>query len=838
MAAQGWLPTLDSVAQDVRYGVRTLARNPAFSAVAVLVLALGTGVTTALFSIVYAVYFRPLPVQSPDELVYIYARITSGRFPAHAISTRVYDRIAADGRAFVALTAHSRGGGIMTIDGSDESLAGELVLGNYFDVLGVRAQLGRTLTPREDDPANPDRAIVLSHAFWQRRFKSDPNIIGRAVLLAERTFTIVGVIEPGFKGLSDPWNPIDFWVTLAQRQENVPALRRGQFSVFPIARLRPGVTLDQARAIVASHDEELQRGYAPSARVRHLLLPASAVRMPFAPEGKIVSARMAGALLALIAVVLAIAAANVAGILMARGVGRRGEIGVRMAIGAAGTRVMRQLLTESLLLAVAGGLAGWFVSWALLELFRASTPAQFAMDAPMDVRVFFFTAGVCALVGLVVGIGPALQASRVDVLSALGGGTMAITRRTRLRFRYGIVVPQVALSLVLLLVAGVYLKDLLRIERTNLGFSTRGSIVVRYWLQGPTPGLAPTTDQRMLEERHAERTRNFYRNVTQRFETMPQLSMASLSDGVPTNYGSWRAWSVMTNDGGAASRATDRAFISPRYFDVMGMRVLRGRPFDERDTTTSPKVAILSAQLAQALWPDGNALGRSVALTGVGTTPKPDEWREVVGIVNDVAPVLQDLGDNPYIYMPMSQEWRVFGYTAIARPSSDQAAAIDAVISAIKGADLGVRITGVRTMEQAVGDILYPRRLAAAILTACSAIGLLLACIGLYGVVAYSMAQRQKEIGIRAALGAETRDIVRLVIGEGLAVLAAGSVIGFALSMLALPLVSNLVIPVPGPNALLLIGVPMLLGLIVLLACSLPARRASKVNPVDVLRAL
>jgi predicted permease len=436
-----------------------------------------------------------------------------------------------------------------------------------------------------------------------------------------------------------------------------------------------------------------------------------------------------------------------------------------------------------------------------------------------------------------VGAGPALQASRVDVLSTLGGGAQAVTRRTRLRFRYGIVVPQVALSLVLLLVAGVYLKDLLRIERTDLGFSKHGSLVVQFWLKGLPPGMAPTTDQRLIAERHAERTRNFYRNVTQRFATMPELAGAALSTSLPTNYGSWRAFTVLTQDGQhGQKRASDRAFVSPGYFDVMGMRVLSGRAFDERDTMTSPKVAIVSAKLAQLLWSDGNAVGRFLAFDN--SAQERTQWLEIVGVVNDVAPVLQDLGDNPFIYLPLAQQWRMDAWLVLARPGSNQTAAIDAIRTAIEGADLGASVTRVRTMEQAVGEILYPRRLAAAILTACSVVGLILACIGLYGVVAYSMAQRLREIGIRAALGARRADIVRLVLGEALVVLTAGSVIGFVLARLAMPAVSNLVIPVPGPDALMLAGVPVLLAGVVLTACVLPARRASRVDPVDVLRAL
>jgi hypothetical protein len=306
---------------------------------------------------------------------------------------------------------------------------------------------------------------------------------------------------------------------------------------------------------------------------------------------------------------------------------------------------------------------------------------------------------------------------------------------------------------------------------------------------------------------------------------------------LPTSYGSWRAYTVVAEGAEAElERAADRAFVSSGYFEVMGMRVLRGRAFDERDTMTSPKVAIVSAALARLLWADADAIGRRVALSN--TTRERAEWLDVVGIVNDVSPVLQELGENPFIYLPLSQQWRMDATRVIGRPASDRAAAIAALRNAIEAADPGLTVTRVRTMEQEVDEILYPRRLAAAILAACSLLGLTLACVGLYGVVAYSVAQRQREIGIRSALGAGRRDIVRLVVGEGIVVLAAGVIIGFALAVIALPAVSNLVIAVPGPGAWILMTVPALLAVVVLAACALPARRASRVDPASALRSL
>ena len=829
------LPSIDSLAQDLRYALRVLLRARAFSAVAVLVLALGIGVTTAIFSIVYAVYLKPLPVAEPGQLVYLYAFDEVNRRPPSSLHGRLVERHLADGRAFSAIATHVGATMRAEIDGAFEMTTTETVSANYFDVLGVKALHGRTFTPDDGLTTSTDRVVVITYRYWKRRFDGDPAIMGKEIRLGERGYAVVGITPEGFNGLNDPWRPTEIFITRAHMVG--PPRRAGAvYSEYPIARLRPGVTLDQARAIVASHDEALDKLYVPANRMRHLVFGASDVRMPFDPFGKVVSVKMAAAMMALIMVVLAIAAANVAGLLMARGVGRRTEIGVRMALGAAGTRVTRQLLTESVVLAVAGGAAGLLVGWMLIAVFHATTPSAFALDVSLNLAIFWFTAGICLLTGLIVGAGPALQASRVDVLRAIGGGAQSMTRRTRLPFRYGIIVPQIALSLVLLLVAGVYLRDLLSLERADLGFRRDGSFVTRYWMRGETPGLPPAKDAREQEERHAERVRNFYRAVTQRLETSSHVASAAMATTLPTYYGSWKAFTIIPQDGARVERAADRVYVSPQYFDVMGMRVLSGRAFDERDTRTSPKVAIVSASVAKMLWPDGNALGRFAAV--YGSQQDRNTWLEVVGIVNDVAPVLQELGPNPIFYLPLSQQWRPSAYMVIARPAENLSAAVDAVRSTIDGADVATSVTQVRTMEQMVGEILYPRRLAAGVLAACSGVGLILACIGLYGVVAYSMAQRQREIGIRAALGAERRDIMRLVMREGFGVLAAGSLLGFALAAVALPSVSNLVIAVAGPTLALLAGVPLLLALVVLAACLVPARRASRVNPMDVLRSL
>ena len=422
--------------QDIRYSIRMLARHRAFTAVAALILALGLGINTALFSVVYSVFFKPLAVQAPRELVYLLWIVGSVNRRPSAMPFADYKLFRDHGGAFASMTAHWGVGVRMTADEQTDVVRGEWVLANYFDVLGVKPALGRTFRPEEDQASNTGFAIVIGHELWTRRFGSDPAIVGKQVRLNawqahDRTFTVVGVTGPEFKGVSDPWTPSQFWATFAQGSPQFPRV-----AIAPIARLNPGVTVGQARAAVATLGEDIKRTLGHRDKAQYAVFAARDVRMPFSPDESVVPVRLAASMTIVVVMVLLIAAANIAGMLLARGVGRSGEMAVRLVVGASAWRLARQLLTESVLLASLGGTLGVAVAHWLLALFRAYTPSRFAVDVAMEPPVFALAAGVCLGVGVVIGFLPAVRGSKIKLLSALPGAGVSITNRVRSRLRH------------------------------------------------------------------------------------------------------------------------------------------------------------------------------------------------------------------------------------------------------------------------------------------------------------------------------------------------------------------------------------------------------------------
>ena len=835
---------------DLKQAGRTLRQHPAFASTAVTVLAIGMGLNIAIFSIVYAMLFKPLPVTAPDELVSIYQVSRTQPDRPGVISNLYYDHFKEQNEIFTGITAHWAIPYTLRVDGETDVVNAAWVLSNYFDVLGVKPVMGRVLLPAEDEVANPERAAVISHALWVRRFRSDPAIVGKRINLAlwgqpDMVFTIVGVMGPEFTGISDPWKPVQVWVTMAQGRE----LPETGWAAGVIARLKPGVIVEQARAIVATRGRQFYYSR-PSARPEYeprlVIYPTSDVRMPFDPAAALIPARLAAALTIVVAMVLLVAATNIAGILMARGVGRSGEIAVRRVLGAGPLRIARQLLAESLLLSIAGGLFGFVLASWLLSAFRAFTPVQFAFDVTMDRSAVLFTTAICVAAGVIVGIVPARQAIRLDVLPWLAGGAVQ-RKQTSRRLRHAITLPQVAFSLVLLLVAGVYVRALLRVELADLGYQPRNLVVANPVLR-TEPGERPSLRRGRspadanLEERYAERTRRFYRQLLDRLRAIPGASDVAVADALPLREPPGRPdWSALPQEDFQAGKqhgvGTERSSVSPGYFRTMGAVMTAGRDFDERDTRTTPKVAVVSASVAQQLWPGRDPLGRVLTMVNeYGAADEKSESFEVVGIVGDTRPVLREEGARPYVYFSLGQAWRPWGGNVVVRGVGDSRSLIPAIKAAVAGADSFADVSRVRTFTQMAGEILYPRRIAAAILAVSGMIALLLATIGVYGVVSYSVAQRTGEIGVRMALGAERRDIVRLVLREGGTVAAIGSVAGLALGYAAIRITSSHYLALPELDIATILVMPLVLGAVVLLACYLPARRAGRVEPMDVLR--
>jgi putative ABC transport system permease protein len=535
--------------------------------------------------------------------------------------------------------------------------------------------------------------------------------------------------------------------------------------------------------------------------------------------------------------VLLIATANLAGLLLARGAMRRREIAVRLTLGASRWRIARQLLSEGLSLSAVAGGFGILLARALVVIFVDQTPTQFgrysgggyALDIPLSVGVFVFTAGTCILTGVLVGLAPARQASKTDLLTALGGTAASASRRTG-RLRHWIVVPQVCLSLVLLLVAGAFARPLLRSELTNPGYEADGLLFAEFDFSA-YPQMSETERTQFL----ARRT-SFYTRLADRVSSSPGMGTSALAFSLP--FEPMRSWVIDRN-----AYPTGRhwwvahAAISPRYFDVLRMPLLRGRIFDARDRQGAPKTAIVCERLALWLWPGQNPVGQYIGRHWPESPLEP-EWLEIVGVVSEVQPPLSEGAGNPAIYTPLDQAAQPYARSIVVRSPDTPGNVERALRQAIVESDDGAEIYRSGTVNDAITTMRYPRRMAVGILSLSGIMGLILASIGIYGVVSYSVAQRLREIGIRAALGAHQSQLIRLVILDGVKVVTIGSVLGLIGAFVALRLASKLVVALPALDAATFLAVPLVLASVILAACYVPARRAGRVDPITVLRNL
>ena len=830
---------LSGLWQDLRYSVRGLRRSPAFSAVAILVLTLGIGVNIAAFSVVNAAFFPKFQVDKPRELVYVFHGQSSGRRQVGSPRDDFQYFSKTPESLFADFTAHW-GRALRVTDGDETtSVFGEVVLANYFDVLGTRPAIGTAFRPADDEPSNTDLVVVISHELWQQKFMGDPNVISRRIRIEDRTYAIVGIMPEGFAGLSSPWQPARLWITVVSHRGLM------DIGMGTIARLKSGVTLDQARAATAVVSEryELNRkknwpANRPYVPLPYVIAPIGSVLTPFEPDRSPIPAALVTAVLSVVAVVLIIAMINIAGVLAARGFTRTGELAVRQALGAGAFRVIRQLVVESTVLAMAGGAAGLLVARLLLGLYHGYTPDRFVVDTIFDWRVVLFTIAICLVAGALVGIAPALQAARVNVVSALGGSAASGTStRGRRRLRYAILVPQVALSIALLVVAGVHARVLFNMEAADVGYRTKDMAVLRAarWDWNQRRSSLPFAEE---QSKRAERDRAYYRAVAAAVRTVPVAGGAALTVRLPT--GSLEEPVEFMNQdqfarGESKGRDAWQNEVSPGFFAALAIPLKAGRDFDDRDTREVRAVAIVSEALARELWPAGDAIGKSLAVFPP-QTGKPPEWREVVGIVGETQPILQDRKSRPMVYTPLAQSWQPSFFSVVTGASGADAEIVRELKRAIISADTFAEVTAVQTMEEIAGELLYPRRAAASILLACGSLGLALASIGLYGVISHSVAQRLKEIGIRSTLGADRRDILKLVLREAAGVALLGAVPGLALGLVGLRVTTNMVGELPTFDALTFVLVPLMATLVVLAAAFIPARRASRADPMAILR--
>ena len=830
--------------QDIRYAARMLRKSPGFTAVAVLSLALGIGANTSIFSFINAVLLRPLPIDKPEQLVFVFSG--SRTSPYSVSSYPDYVDYRDKNQVFSDVAAYSSISVSLNSNDQAEQISGLIATGNYFDVLGVRAQLGRTFLPEEDKTPNTHLVAIISHGLWQSRFAGDPGVVGKQLLLNGHKFTIVGVAPASFNG-AEAGITNDIYVPMMMQAVVRPPRSGYSGEMNPdllsvrsagwldvVGRLKPGVTLEQAQAAMTMLAKQLEQAYPETNRDQLTTLwPVSKGN----PEQRGTLLSVAGLLMSVVGLVLLIACANVANLLLARAATRRKEISIRLALGASRSRLIRQLLTESVLLSLLAGAVGLLLAvWMVDALKTYTPPANFfpvAFDFNLDARVLGFTLLLSILTGIIFGIAPALQASHPDLVHALKDEAMTLPgqRARRFTLRNLLVVAQVALSLVLLISAGLFLRSLRQAQRIDLGFNPENVLVMPLNIN-----LLRYTKPQGQE---------FYRQVVERVEALPGLQSATLTRTPPLS-GASRQSSVLvegqdepdarhSSEGQSAPPDANRniTLASPvglRYFQTLNIPLLRGRDFTAQDNAGAPGVCIINETFAKRYFPNQEPLGKRLSLSGA-----KGPWLEVVGIARNSKYVTLGEAPAPLVYQPLLQRHET-GMTLLARTSGDPANYVAAVRREVQAIEKNLPVTNIRPMTELLGNSLFPARMGAALLGVFGSLALLLAAVGLYGVMSYSVSRRTREIGIRMALGAQSGDVLRLVLREGMTLVGIGILLGLVGAFAATRLLASFLYGVSTTDPSTFIGIAIFLAVIALVASFIPARRAAKVDPMVALR--
>jgi putative ABC transport system permease protein len=790
-------------------------KNPGFTLIAVITLALGIGANTAIFSVVNAVLLRPLPYHESDRLVVLSTNENDGALGNTGYETFVDWRERS--RSFERIVAIRSWGGALTGQGEPEVIRGLRVSADYFKLLGVSPALGRDFRVEEDRP-DTRFVVIISNSLWERRFNSDPRVVGKQLVLSDQPFTIVGVMPSGFTDFlaanfhngAEAWAPIGYDITQ-------PFACRTCQHLKAVARLKPGVTIGRARAEMSDIMNLMSR--------EHPKIYATPAISVARLQDQFTRAIRPALYLLLVAVglVLVIACANIANLLLARANERAKEMAIRAALGAGRWRIIRQLLVESLLLSLTGAAAGVTLALWGTELLTGLSPAKMLQLQPVttDARVLGFTLLVSLLTGLFFGLAPAWQAARQDAQLALKeSGRISPGRRQR-RLRQSFVVAEFVLALVLLVGAGLLIRSFLRVLDTKPGFESRNLLTMR---------ISASSASRY---RDAAQVSAFYGDAIERVRALPGVEAAGVVSNLP--FGGNMDMSgfhveerPLANPADAPS--AERYSVSPDYLRAMGIPLLRGRGFTEQDNANAPLVALINHTAARRIWPNEDPLGKRIRLGGVD-----GPLRSVVGIVGDVNHYDLETPPGLQAYIPHPQ-WTDPYMQLVVRGAAEPGSLTGAVRQSIRELDPEMPVHGAATMRQLVSASLAQRRFTLLLIAAFAAVALLMAAIGLYGVTAYSVTQRTQEIGVRLALGARRADVLRLVVGQGLRLVALGLALGLMSALALTRLMKKFLFEVSATDPVTFAGIALLLALVALLACWVPARRATKVDPMIALR--
>jgi len=819
---------MDTLLQDVRYALRQLRRSPGFALVAVLTLALGIGANTTIFTVVNAVLLRPLPVEDPEHLVAVLgtdARNSTAQQQFLPMSYLNFQDLRDKNEVLTGMAAFTQAGVNLSGAGNPEQLNAALVSGNYFDVLGVHAALGNTFDREQAKKTGGYPVVVLSYGFWQRRFGADRSIVGKPITLNQQPYTVIGVASKSFQGTFTVGTP-DLWIPDAMHDQVLTGiakewfLQRRPLMMFAFGRLRSGVSLQQAQANLQTIAAQLAKEYPNENEGRNVrLLPLAITTLGANGRDAIV---MAGALLmTVVGLVLLIACANLANLLLARGADRRKELAVRMSLGATRSRLVTLLLTESVLLALAGGGAGLAISIGFRSVLMAFRPPFLNpgdIDMTMDPRVLLFTIVLALGTAFAFGMLPAWQAIRFSLNDTLKeGGGRSGSGGGRHTVRNGLVVVEVALSMIALIGSGLFLSSLHNAQQIDPGFETKNLLVMSFDL-----GAQNYTEAQ---------GREFYRRLMERLRAIPQVRDASVASNGPLAGGLARTVFPEGVDPTDRRNGVLTAVnqVDTEYFKTTGTSILHGRGFAETDREGAPLVAVVNQAFADKFFPGQDALGKRFRCWG-------ETWiLEIVGVARTAKQNTLGEDPTPAFFLPMLQQYSP-GVTLHVRTAGDPMAAMPTVRSAVQELDRQLPLVQVQTISQVLDAVLWPARFGAMLLLVFGLLALTLAAIGIYGVMSYSVQQRRQELGIRLALGAQKRDVLRLVLGQGLWLAGAGALVGLVAAFLLGRAVSALLFGVQAVDPVTFTGVPLVLIGVALLACYIPARRATRVDPIIALR--
>ncbi len=826
---------MDALLQDLRYAIRAMFKSPGFTAVAIVSLALGIGANTSIFSVVNALLLKPLPYKNPDQLAQVfreYEQTGKGVERSEIWSYPKFSALRDNNDSFAQIAAVSSLNFPVTDSDNPERLSTEIVSASYFPMLGVEAAIGRTFTPEEDQTPGAHPVAVIGHGIWQRRFGSDPNVIGRTIALNRVPLTIVGVLPEGFKGQK---GTAEVWVPMMMApQLTFPRRLATAFAHWTevIGRLKPGVTLAQAQSEMEIAAAKVAEAVPIPAQLAGKL-PFESIRLTSLKEAKLDPAigKSFLVLFGAVGFVLLIACVNIANLLLGRSVSRQKELAIRMALGAGRGRLVRQMLTESVLLGVAGGIVGLLVAlWGVevLSTFKPAVQSQHGTylgvldfgKASIDGQVLAFNILLSILTGLIFGLLPALHASRADVSDALKEGSTHFRGRSRTRVRLSprnvLAVTEIALALVLLIGAGLMIRSFARLQSLQIGFSPDQVMTMRVELPKYKPEAEVAFEQQLLS----------------RLGALPGVEAATVASSTPLSNNS--AGTVMRIKGqpDGDDMSVGLHSIGPDYFKTLRVPFLRGRAFDERDRVGAKLVAIVNESAAQRFWPNEDPIGKEI---WVGAGWEQDQFGEIVGVVADVKYGKVEEAFKPQVYLPYTQPTEPASFVMV-RTTNDPTQIVAAVRREILALDSNVPIFDIRTMEERSADATSRTRFSALLLGIFSTLALVLAAIGIYGVMSYSVSSRTREIGVRMALGAQPGNVLALVMRDGIVVTVAGVALGVALALAATQVLGSQLYGVGTTDTPTFVAVSLLLAAVALAASYIPARRAMKLDPMVALR--